>query len=126
MNRATTSLPVPDSPVISTVVSVAATCVALRSTSRHSADSPTTRTVRPRRHAFDGSLHGRVDPLPPVVVDLRDRLPAVPALCPEAEVVRDPTRERHVRGLNASGRFDQNATRTRGSGARVDSPRTER
>jgi hypothetical protein len=38
----TTSLPVPDSPVISTVVSVGATCLALRSTSRHSADSPTT------------------------------------------------------------------------------------
>ena len=33
MNRATTSLPVPDSPVSSTVVSVTATCVAWRSTS---------------------------------------------------------------------------------------------
>ena len=33
MNRATTSLPVPDSPVSSTVVSVAATCVAFFSTS---------------------------------------------------------------------------------------------
>ena len=32
MKRATTSLPVPDSPVSSTVVSVAATCVALLST----------------------------------------------------------------------------------------------
>ena len=37
----TTSLPVPDSPVISTVVSVAATWVASRSTPRHSTDSPT-------------------------------------------------------------------------------------
>ncbi len=42
MNRATTSLPVPDSPVTSTVVSVSATCVAFFNTSRHSADSPTT------------------------------------------------------------------------------------
>ena len=47
MNRATTSLPVPDSPVISTVVSVEATCVALRSTPRHSTDSPTTREFAP-------------------------------------------------------------------------------
>ena len=47
MNRATTSLPVPDSPVTSTVVSVEATCVALRSTPRHSTDSPTTRRWAP-------------------------------------------------------------------------------
>src|SRR6185436_6733031 len=43
MNRATTSLPVPDSPEMSTVVSVAATCVAPRRTPRHSTDSPTVR-----------------------------------------------------------------------------------
>src|ERR671932_672281 len=57
MNRATTSLPVPDSPVNSTVVSVSATCVAFFSTSIHSGDLPTTRgfdqaeqRTNPRRH----------------------------------------------------------------------------
>ena len=43
MNRATTSLPVPDSPVKSTVVSVGATCVAARSTFFHVSDGPTMR-----------------------------------------------------------------------------------
>src|SRR5690349_10231747 len=38
-----TSLPVPDSPRSSTVVSVDATCVASRRTCRHTGDSPTTR-----------------------------------------------------------------------------------
>ncbi len=40
MYRAITSLPVPDSPVRSTVVSVAATCVAARTTAFHPRDCP--------------------------------------------------------------------------------------
>ncbi len=43
MKRATTSLPVPDSPVSSTVVSVCATRAACASTSFHCFDCPTTR-----------------------------------------------------------------------------------
>ena len=68
MNLATTSFPVPDSPVTSTVVSVLATCAALFSTSSHSADSPTTRlsfVLKPdpadgiRVWLSAGSLRGR-------------------------------------------------------------------
>ena len=47
MKRATTSLPVPDSPSRRTVVSVAATCVACFSTSFQAVDSPTTRRRPP-------------------------------------------------------------------------------
>src|SRR6267142_3627982 len=43
MKRATTSLPVPDSPCRNTVVSVTATCAAFVSTRRHSGDWPITR-----------------------------------------------------------------------------------
>jgi hypothetical protein len=42
MKRATTSLPVPDSPVRSTVVSVSATSAAFFSVSIHSGDPPAT------------------------------------------------------------------------------------
>src|ERR1700752_5075354 len=43
--RATTSLPVPDSPWMQTVVSVAATCLARSRTVRHDAEPPTIRSV---------------------------------------------------------------------------------
>jgi hypothetical protein len=36
-------------------------------------------------------------------------------VCTASEVIREPTRERTCVRLNASGRFDQNATRTSGS-----------
>ena len=53
--------------------------------------------VRPRCHAIDGSLHGHVDPPRPLVVDLMDCFAPLAPVCSEAEVVRDPTRERHMR-----------------------------
>ena len=124
MNRATTSLPVPDSPVISTVVSVAATCVALRSTSRHSADSPTTRrpactrstprgTPASTRRARSSSSGGSLVPR-----SLRD--------APRPRWYAIQRASGTCARLNASGRFDQNARETRGSGERVDTPRAER
>ena len=47
MNRATTSLPVPDSPVTGPVVSVEATALPCAAPPRHSTDSPTTRRWAP-------------------------------------------------------------------------------
>ena len=55
--------------------------------------------VRARRQAIDGSLHARVDPLRPLVVDLIDDFALLAPACSEAEVVRDPPRERHVRAI---------------------------
>ena len=63
MNRATTSLPVPDAPVTSTVVSVAATCVALRSTPPPFDRLADDAQVGARRQLIDPSLHARVGPL---------------------------------------------------------------
>ena len=112
MNRATTSLPVPDSPVTSTVVSVEATCVALRSTSRHSTDSPTTRRWVPAARLIDPSLHARVDPLRTGVVDLMGDVADLAADAPRPRWYAIRRASGTCARLNASGRFDQNATRT--------------
>ena len=61
MKRATTSFPVPDSPCRRTVASVAATCVALRSTSFHSADCPI--AGRPPSRRARSRLDARVEPI---------------------------------------------------------------
>ena len=66
MNRAITSLPVPDSPCSETVVSVAATCIARFRTPFHSTDCPIAGTVtRPPIHFCRERLHAAVEPLRP-------------------------------------------------------------
>ena len=56
MNLAITSLPVPDSPMSRTVVSVDATCVAALSTACHASDGP---TIRPAFAASSSDNSGR-------------------------------------------------------------------
>ena len=98
MKRATTSLPVPDSPVTSTVVSVSATWVAFLSTSRHSADSPTTRMCVFESSSSESICDPRFEPLGaclrlgglPLRLDqllVRDR---------ERDVIRDPACRRQI------------------------------
>ena len=69
----------------------------------------------------------RVDPLRTGVVDLMGRpCRACRGCAPRPRWYAIRRASGTCVRLNASGRFDQNATRTRGSGAQVDTPRTER
>jgi hypothetical protein len=55
--------------------------------------------VRGCLETIDASLHARVDTRCAVVIDVRRDLAEPAAGCTEPEVVRDPTRERHVRAV---------------------------
>ena len=83
--------------------------------------------VRGRPETVDASLDARVD----AAVRGRRRsdavtLPSSPRCAPRPRWYAIRRASGTCVRLNASGRFDQNATRTSGSGARVDTPRTER
>ena len=102
MNRATTSLPVPDSPVSSTVVSVSATCVARLSTSRHSGDWPTTRTVPVFESSSSASSRTRASSRSArACASATCRAASASCSCETAsdDVIRDTARDRQITWL---------------------------